>query len=48
MDIATLIFVAGLCMLAFFVTMTVRREFIAKERQRRTQELQSENARRKP
>jgi len=48
MDIATVIFVAGLCVIAFFLTMSVRRDFRTRERQRREQELQSRNPRRKP
>ena len=48
MDIATAIFVAGLCVIAFFLTMSVRRDFRTQERQRREQELQSRNPRRKP
>ena len=48
MDIATAIFVAALCVVAFLLTMTVRREFLAQERRRREQENQSRNPRRKP
>jgi hypothetical protein len=32
MDIITLIFVGGLCIVAFLLTLTIRRELIAKER----------------
>jgi len=48
MDIATAIFVAGLCAIAFFLTMTVRREFRTRERQRRQQEPLSRHPQRKP
>ena len=48
MDIATAIFVAGLCVIAFFVTASVRRDFLKQERQRREQELRSRHPRRKP
>ena len=48
MDIPTIIFVALLCFIAFFVTATVRRDFRAKERQRRAQELQARRPHRKP
>ena len=48
MDIATSLFVGILCLVAFFLTATVRREFLAQERQRREQENQSRNPRRKP
>ena len=48
MDVATIIFVAFLGFAAFLLTMTVRRDFRAQERQRRAQELQSRNPRRKP
>jgi hypothetical protein len=48
MDIPTVIFVALLCFVAFFVTANVRRDFRAKERQRREQELQARHPRRKP
>lgn len=48
MDVATAIFVAGLCVIAFLLTMTVRREFLTEERQRREQERHSRNPRRKP
>ena len=48
MDIPTTIFVGFLCVVAFFVTMTVRRDFRTQERQRREQELQSRHTRRKP
>ena len=48
MDLATTIFVAFLCLVAFVLTMTVRREFRAQERQRREQEIQSRRPRRKP
>jgi flagellar biosynthesis/type III secretory pathway M-ring protein FliF/YscJ len=41
MDIATLGFVAFLCLVAFFVTATVRRDYRAKEQERREQERQS-------
>jgi hypothetical protein len=47
MDIPTIIFVAGLCVVAFFVTTTVRREFRTQERQRREQELRSRPPHRK-
>lgn len=39
MDIFTLVFVGGLCFLALFVTIGVRREMLARERQSRTPEL---------
>lgn len=48
MDIPTIIFVAFLCVIAFFVTMNVRRDFITKERQRRAQQRQAQRPRRKP
>ena len=48
MDTPTVIFVAGLCAIAFFLTATVRRDFREQERQRREQELQSRRPRRKP
>ena len=50
MDIATIIFVGGLCFVAFVLTMTFRREFRAKERQRREDQRQSQHPRprRKP
>lgn len=48
MDVFIVMFVAGLCVLAFFVTMTVRREFRTEERQRRAQEQPPRNPRRKP
>jgi hypothetical protein len=48
MDAFTIIFVAGLCVAAFFVTINVRREFIAKERQRREGQRQPRHPRRKP
>ena len=47
MDVATAIFVAGLCVIAFFVTMNVRRDFRKQEHQRREQERQSQHPRRK-
>jgi hypothetical protein len=48
MDIATFIFVAVLGFAAFLLTVTVRRDFQARERQRREHELQSRHPRRKP
>ena len=48
MDVATFIFVALLGLAASILTVTVRRDFRAEERQRRAQELQSRNPRRKP
>jgi hypothetical protein len=41
MDPFTIIFVAGLCVIAFFLTMTIRRDFRAKERLRQEQTRQS-------
>jgi hypothetical protein len=41
MDIVTIIFVAFLCAIAFILTVTVRRDFRAKERQRREQNSHS-------
>ena len=35
MDIITLIFVCGLCLVALLITLTVRRELVAKERRNR-------------
>ena len=37
MDVATLIFVGFLCAAAFFLTITVRRDFRTRERLRREQ-----------
>ncbi len=48
MDVATFIFVGALCIAAFLLTVTVRREFRARERLRRGQERQLRNPRRKP
>ena len=48
MDLPILIFVAGLCVIAFLLTMGVRREFIKQERQRREREPRSRPPRRKP
>ena len=50
MDVATFVFVAFLCLVAFLVTITVRRDFRAKERQRREDQRQAQhsNPRRKP
>lgn len=48
MDAATLIFVAFLCVIAFFLTITVRREFRTRERLRREYERQLRQTRRKP
>lgn len=48
MDVATLIFVGLLCLAAFFLTVTVRRELIAKERRQREEQRESQNPRRKP
>jgi hypothetical protein len=48
MDPFTFIFVAGLCLIAFFLTMTVRRDFRAKELKRREQEREAQHPRRKP
>jgi hypothetical protein len=47
MDIATVIFVAFLCVAAFFLTMTVRREFHAKDRQRRERQRATQPPRRR-
>jgi hypothetical protein len=48
MDIATLIFVALLCFAAFLLTVTVRREFLARERQRPEDQPHPRHTRRKP
>jgi len=48
MDLPILLFVAGLCVIAFFLTMGVRREFLKQERQRREQEPRSRPPRRRP
>ena len=48
MDVATVIFVAFLGLVAFLLTITVRREFRARERARRDQERQLQPPRRKP
>ncbi|HEX8291941.1 MAG TPA: hypothetical protein VF570_09315 [Pyrinomonadaceae bacterium] len=48
MDIATFIFVGSLCLAAFLLTITVRRELIAKERRQREGQRQSQPPRRKP
>lgn len=50
MDVFTFIFVGGLCFLAFLLTVSVRRDFRAKEKQRRELERQSRpvRPRRKP
>jgi hypothetical protein len=47
MDAATIIFVGLLCAAAFLLTVTVRREFRARERQRREQQ-RPRRQRRKP
>ena len=50
MDIITLIFVGGLCLLAFLLTITVRRELLTKERRQREERRESRHQRpgRKP
>ena len=48
MDIPTAVFVAFLCLVAFLLTATVRRDFRAKEQQRREQQRESQHPRRKP
>ena len=48
MDIPILIFVAGLCVIALFITMNVRRDFLERERRRRAREPQPRPPRRKP
>ena len=48
MDVATLIFVAFLGLVAFLLTITVRRELIAKERRHRESQRESQHPRRKP
>ena len=48
MDIATSIFVFLLCLVAFLLTMTVRRDFRNRERQRREQEREAQHPRRRP
>lgn len=48
MDIPTIIFVGFLCFVAFLLTMNVRRDFLAKERQRREQQREPQYPRRKP
>ncbi|HEX8336172.1 MAG TPA: hypothetical protein VF621_05540 [Pyrinomonadaceae bacterium] len=48
MDVATLIFVGFLCLAALFITVTVRRELIAKERRHREDRRESQHPRRKP
>ncbi|HEX8149953.1 MAG TPA: hypothetical protein VF591_22415 [Pyrinomonadaceae bacterium] len=48
MDLPIAIFVALLCLAAFLLTMTVRRDFRTRERLRREQQRHSQNARRKP
>jgi hypothetical protein len=48
MDVATLIFVGLLCLAAFFLTVTVRRELIAKERRQREDPREDRLTRRKP
>jgi hypothetical protein len=47
MDVATAVFVAFLGLAAFLVTMTVRRDFRARERLRREQARALRNPRRK-
>ncbi|HEX7316320.1 MAG TPA: hypothetical protein VF297_20610 [Pyrinomonadaceae bacterium] len=47
MDVFTVIFVAFLGVLAFFLTVTVRREFRTRERIRRDYERQLRHPRRK-
>ncbi|MFL6254935.1 MAG: hypothetical protein ACJ74T_07920 [Pyrinomonadaceae bacterium] len=42
MDPFTLVFVGGLCCVAFLLTVAVRRELRAKERQRREERRQSQ------
>jgi hypothetical protein len=48
MDVATAIFVGLLCLAAFFVTTTIRRDFRTRERLRREQARALRNPRRKP
>ena len=48
MDIATFIFVAFLCLAAFLLTATIRRDFRTKESQRRGQKRDARHPRRKP
>ena len=48
MDVFTFIFVAFLGLAAFLLTMTVRRDFRARERLRREQERALQHPRRKP
>jgi hypothetical protein len=50
MDIATLIFVGGLCLVALVLTLTVRHELLAKERRQREERRESQHTslRRKP
>ncbi|HEX8190197.1 MAG TPA: hypothetical protein VF586_17705 [Pyrinomonadaceae bacterium] len=47
MDIPVAIFVALLCLAAFLLTMTVRRDFRTLERQRREQQRHPQHPRRK-
>ena len=48
MDIPTAIFAGLLCLVAFLLTMNVRRDFLTKERQRREQQREAQQPRRKP
>ena len=48
MDVATLIFVGLLCLAALFLTVTVRRELLAKERRQREDQRAAQRPRRKP
>lgn len=48
MDVATITFVGLLCLAALFLTVTVRRELIAKERRLREDQRESQRPRRKP
>lgn len=47
MDVATLIFVGFLCLVAVLLTTTVRRELIAKERRHRKDQRDSQHPRRR-
>ena len=48
MDPFIVIFVSGLCLVAFYLTLNVRRDFIAKEQQRRERDREAQHTRRKP
>ena len=48
MDPFIFIFVAFLCVVAFLLTMTVRRDFRTKERERQQQQREAQHPRRKP